>query len=179
MNTVIIQGGVGSYSEQAARFLLGPSAVIRYHDSFDTALAEYRRHNAWSLLLPWWNQCIGPIHAVQVGIHHYGLVSRGSLLLLVRHCLISNRRRDPDRGGRVASHPVALAQCRRFFRANPQLRPYLTSDTDDSVASLVRGDHRHAFAIASREAAEIHGMDVVRANIGDHPDNRTLFRFYG
>ena len=34
----------------------------------------------------------------------------------------------------VQSHPVALAQCSRFFETNPQLKPVVADDTAGSVA---------------------------------------------
>src|SRR6266446_2893808 len=53
----------------------------------------------------------------------------------------------------VASHPMALAQCERFFSSHPHLKRVPAEDTAGSVREvLLRGDKSCA-AIAGRRAA--------------------------
>jgi prephenate dehydratase len=75
----------------------------------------------------------------------------------------------------VQSHPVALAQCKRFFAEHPRLKPINADDTAGSVAEIMRrGDPTRA-AIAGRRAAEIYGASIIRESIQDQPENFTRF----
>ena len=75
----------------------------------------------------------------------------------------------------MESHPVALAQCKRFFADNPQIMKVEADDTAGSVARIMAGGDRKRAAIASRRAAEIYGGSILRENIEDDPANYTRF----
>ena len=75
----------------------------------------------------------------------------------------------------VYSHPVALAQCERFFAERPRIRRVAADDTAGSVAQVVkRGDPTRA-AVAGRRAAEIYGGHVLRERVEDDGENYTRF----
>src|SRR5207249_6342653 len=82
---------------------------------------------------------------------------------------------------RVASHPVALAQCRRFFATHPDLVAVPAYDTAGSVRDLMAdrpaADARLAAdaAIASSLAAELYGGTVLEEGLEDHAENYTRF----
>jgi prephenate dehydratase len=75
----------------------------------------------------------------------------------------------------VQSHPVALAQCTRFFEQHPEITRVAAEDTGGSVREVVRaGDPKRA-AIASRRAAEIYGGTILQSHLEDHRRNFTRF----
>jgi prephenate dehydratase len=76
---------------------------------------------------------------------------------------------------RVFSHPVALAQCRRFFANHPTMRATAFYDTAGSVKNLVELHDEHAAAIASEEAAKYYDAEILEAGIEDNPENFTRF----
>jgi len=76
---------------------------------------------------------------------------------------------------RVASHPVALAQCRRFFADRRQIEAVAAYDTAGSVLDLLRDGPPTHGAIASRLAATIYGGEVLLEGIEDDPQNFTRF----
>jgi prephenate dehydratase len=75
----------------------------------------------------------------------------------------------------VQSHPVALAQCKRFFQEHPRLKPVDADDTAGSVAEVMRHRDATRAAIAGRRAAELYGALIIRESIQDRPDNFTRF----
>ena len=95
-------------------------------------------------------------------------------LLRIRHNLIgiASTMDDIDR---VFSHPVALAQCRRFLADHPKMESFAFYDTAGSVKQLVELRDRHAAAIASEAAAHYYGAQILRADIEDNPENFTRF----
>jgi len=75
----------------------------------------------------------------------------------------------------VASHPMALAQCERFFAAHPQWKRVPAEDTAGSVReALARGDKSCA-AIAGRRAAEYYHGVILAEGIQDNAENFTRF----
>jgi prephenate dehydratase len=75
----------------------------------------------------------------------------------------------------VASHPMALAQCERFFAAHPQWKRVPAEDTAGSVReALTRGDKSCA-AIAGRRAAEHYKGVILAESIQDNAENFTRF----
>ena len=76
---------------------------------------------------------------------------------------------------RVFSHPVALAQCRKFLAAHPAMRALASYDTAGSVKQLAEMQDRRAAAIASEAAARYFGAEILEAGIEDNPENFTRF----
>jgi prephenate dehydratase len=76
---------------------------------------------------------------------------------------------------RVFSHPVALAQCRRFLASHPRMEAFAFYDTAGSVKQLVEIRDRHAAAIASEAAAHFYGAQILQAGIEDNAENYTRF----
>src|SRR5581483_5714842 len=74
----------------------------------------------------------------------------------------------------VESHVMALGQCRRFIREH-KLKPIVAADTAGSAREVAeRGDKSRA-AIASRLAAEIYGLDILKEDIEDEAHSTTRF----
>lgn len=74
----------------------------------------------------------------------------------------------------VYSHPQALGQCRAFLARN-KLEPRPFYNTAGAARWLARERPRSAGVIASRLAAELYGLDIVKENIEDHAENATRF----
>jgi len=76
---------------------------------------------------------------------------------------------------RVLSHPVALAQCRRFLAANPQLEAVPFYDTAGSVKHIIEARLRDAAGVAPELAARQYGGEILRRGLEDHAANFTRF----
>ena len=81
---------------------------------------------------------------------------------------------------RVASIPVATAQCRQFLtRELPSVESMATNSTAEAARLLGQGDPaltaRPTAAIAPRLAAKLYGLEILAEGIEDHPDNQTRF----
>jgi prephenate dehydratase len=96
-------------------------------------------------------------------------------LLRIRHNLIAISGTTIGDIDRVFSHPVALAQCRRFLADHPRIEAYSFYDTAGSVKQLVELRDHHAAAIASAAAAEYYGAQILESEIEDNPENYTRF----
>jgi prephenate dehydratase len=75
----------------------------------------------------------------------------------------------------VSSHPMALAQCERFFGQHPSIKRMPAEDTAGSVREmLMRADKTHA-AIAGKYAADRYRGEVIAERIQDNAENFTRF----
>jgi prephenate dehydratase len=80
----------------------------------------------------------------------------------------------------VVSYPVALAQCRNFFhRELPGFEEVAASSTSD--AARIVGEERTpgTAAVGTALAAKLYGLEIIEAEIEDHPDNETRFVLVG
>jgi prephenate dehydratase len=75
----------------------------------------------------------------------------------------------------VSSHPVALAQCERFFASHPAIKRVATDDTAGSVREVMSAGDPTRAGIASRRAAKVYGGLILREHLEDHPENYTRF----
>ena len=96
-------------------------------------------------------------------------------LLRIRHNLIAMPGVKLDDIDRVFSHPVALAQCRRFLAEHAKMESFAYYDTAGSVKQLMELRDRRAGAIASTAAAQHYGAEILQSDIEDNPENYTRF----
>ena len=75
----------------------------------------------------------------------------------------------------VYSHPVALMQCREFFKAWPRIEVIEAVDTALSAREVKESGDRTRGAIASSAAAELYGLDILAPGIETNKLNHTRF----
>jgi prephenate dehydratase len=81
---------------------------------------------------------------------------------------------------RVLSIPMATAQVRGWLRANLPAAEVVASNSTAEAARIV-GETREPglAAVAPPLSAELYGLDVLAAEIEDHPENQTRFVLVG
>jgi prephenate dehydratase len=169
------QGVAGAFGEEAVRKRYGPGATPLACATFSgvrDAVIEGRAHVGF---LPIANSIVGPVECGLRALQDGGLSRVATVRVKVELCLMGVVGRDADEIRLVLSHPVALAQCGRFFGNRPELRAESFFDTAGAAREVaLRGDPTVA-AIASRRAARYHGLAVVHAGVQDRRENRTTF----
>ncbi len=173
--TVAIQGELGSFSHAAARLALGASVDVRPQASFDALFAAVLCQQAELGLVPVENTLAGSIHENYDRLRQQPVHVVGEAQIHVEQCLIARPGASLASIRRVASHPVALAQCRRFFSAHPGIEPVPVYDTAGAVRDIMQGGLQSQAAIASRLAADLYGARVLAAGIQDDAWNVTRF----
>jgi prephenate dehydratase len=78
---------------------------------------------------------------------------------------------------KVLSHPVALEQCREFFRQNPSIEAVPFYDTAGSVKHVMERKLTDSAGIAGLQAARAYSAKVLKAGIEDDKNNFTRFFF--
>jgi prephenate dehydratase len=171
---VAIQGEPGSFSHEAAMNLV-PSAVIVPCSLSADVFAALANGSVDSAAIPIENSLAGSVSEHFDLLLAHNVVIERETLLRIRHNLIAISGTAIGEIDRVFSHPVALAQCRRFLANHPRMESYAFYDTAGSVKQLVELRDRHAGAIASEAAAHYYGAQILKADIEDNPENFTRF----
>lgn len=172
---VAFQGEPGAFSEAAAVQLLGESIHTVPRPTFEATFRAIAEGVADTLLLPLENTLAGSVVRVYDLLLESPLEICGETILPIEHHLIACPGSTFDLLRSVASHPMALAQCERFFGSFPHLRRVPAEDTAGSVREMMaRKDNSYA-AIAGRRAAEHYGAVILRENIQDNAENFTRF----
>ena len=80
----------------------------------------------------------------------------------------------------VMTIPVAWAQCRAWLREHlPGVELLATGSTAEAAETVSATTDGSVAAIANQRAAEVYGLDVLAADIEDHPENQTRFVLVG
>ncbi|MGA2808582.1 MAG: prephenate dehydratase [Terracidiphilus sp.] len=171
---IAIQGEPGSFSHEAAMKLVTDAVIVPFSLSAD-AFAAVANGTVEAAAIPIENSLAGSV------LEHFDLLLTHDVkveretLLRIRHNLIAISGVSAGEIDRVFSHPVALAQCRRFLAEHPRMEAFAFYDTAGSVKQLVELRDRHAAAIASEAAAHFYGAQILISGIEDNPENFTRF----
>jgi prephenate dehydratase len=172
---VAFQGERGAFSEEAAVKLLGESIKLIPRRTFNALFSSLQEGIADYLLAPVENSIAGAVHPSIDLLQESQLKIVDEVTIPVAQNLIACPGVDFEDIQEVQSHPMALAQCSRFFKQHPQLEQIISDDTAGSVAEILQRGDRHRAAIGSKRAAQIYGGVIVRENIQDTSDNFTRF----
>jgi len=172
---VAFQGEPAAFSEAAAIQLLGGEIRTVPRATFEAAFTAIAEGAADALLAPVENSLAGSVVRVFDLLMESRLAIVAETILPIEMQLIAAPGASLADIRSVASHPMALAQCERFFAAHPQWKRVLAEDTAGSVReALSRGDKSSA-AIAGRRAAEHYHGVILAESIQDNAENFTRF----
>lgn len=173
---VAFQGEHGAYSEEAVAAWWGGAAVpVPTRECADVAEAVTSGAVAYGVL-PVENTLAGSVVATYDALAAAGgVIVVGEVVLPIHHCVLAPAGATLAALATIESHPVALAQCRRFLAAHPWIEPRAAYDTAGAARAVAeRGDARGA-ALAGHGAARRFGLAVLAADVEDRPDNQTRF----
>jgi len=172
---VAIQGELGSFSHEAAKRMVPGCSIVscaRSAEVFD----RVERGSAAAAVIPIENSLAG-----SVAEHFDLLLARKVFIqqefrLRIVHNLIAAPGVKLRSICRAYSHPVALDQCRDFFRNHPRIEPSPFYDTAGSVKHVIERGLKDAAGIAGKQAAKEYGGKILAAGIED--DKRNFTRFF-
>ncbi len=172
---VAFQGEHGSFSEAAALGILGEDCETVPCQTFDDLYKAVDAGLADYILSPLENSLVGSVHRCYDLLLHSSLNIVAEIILPISHFLVAGPEATFETIETVESHPVALAQCERFFAAHPDLKGVAADDTAGSVRRVVESRDVTRAAIGGRRTAEIYGGKILREHIEDHAENYTRF----
>jgi prephenate dehydratase len=171
---VAIQGEPGAFSHEAALKLVAGAEIVPCALSAEV-FAALDAGAVDAAAIPIENSLAGSV------LEHFDLLLKHDVkvveetLVRIRHNLIAIAGVSTGEIERVFSHPVALAQCRRFLANHPGMKAIAFYDTAGSVKQLMEVRDRSVAAIASEAAAAYYGAAILERDIEDNPENYTRF----
>jgi prephenate dehydratase len=170
---IAFQGALGANSDMACRAVF-PGVETLPCIAFEDVFAAVREGRAERAMIPVENSQNGRVADIHRLLPGGALKIVGEYFLPVHHCLLAVRG-APLSGIREAlSHTQALGQVRGNLR-DLGIAPVTFFDTAGAAEEVARlGDPSKA-AVASSLAAEIYGLDILKRNLEDAPNNTTRF----
>ena len=172
---IAFQGEPGAFSEEAVRQLLGDATETVPCTWFDAVFKSLRAGEVTGAMVPIENTLHGSIHENYDHLLQYALPIVAETNVRIVHNLIAMPGVTFAKVKRVYSHPVALAQCLRFFEAHPEIERVPFYDTAGSVKMLMSEKLADGAAIASALAAQAYGARIIKKSIEDDRANFTRF----
>ncbi len=172
---VAILGERGTFSEEAAIELLGETFESVPRPTFDALFSAIDDGAADYILAPLENSLVGSVHRCYDLLLESSLSIAAEVILPISHFLIGCPGAALENIEVVESHPVALAQCEKFFAAHPEIKRAAADDTAGSVRRVLENGDASRAAIAGKRAAKIYGGVILQEHLEDHPENYTRF----
>jgi prephenate dehydratase len=172
---VAIQGELGSFSHEAAERMLPRYKVVpcaRSVEVFD----RVERGSVAAAVIPIENTLAGTVAEHADLMVTRNVFIQGEYLLRIVHNVIAAPGVKMTSLRKVLSHPVALDQCRDFFRRHPQIESVPFYDTAGSVKHVIANELKDVAGIAGRQAAREYGGKILQPDIED--DKRNFTRFF-
>ena len=175
---IAYQGAEGAYSHLAATKHFSTRNVeitCQGFDSFAQILDAVAGGAADYAMLPIENTTAGSINQAYDLLARMNLALVGEELQKIEHCLLALEPVPLSHIRRVFSHPQAIEQCSQFLASLTHC--HVESFTDTAMAARKIRDERDLSqaAIASREAARLYGLNIIKRGIANQKENYTRF----
>ena len=176
MNKIIaIQGAEGSNHHKVARDFYGNTMLLKECMSFDVLVASLLSGAATHGVMALENTIAGSI------IPNYALIDTNNLHIVgeeylnIHHHLMALPGQQIAHIKEVWSHPMALLQCKEFFKKHPHIKLVEDVDTAEVAKRIAKENLLGIAAIAPKIAAEIFDLEVLEDEIQTMKDNATRF----
>jgi len=171
---VAIQGELGSFSHEAAEKMLPRCTVVpcvRSVEVFD----RIDKGSVVAAVIPIENTLAGTVAEHADLMLTRDVFIQAEYMLRIVHNVIAMPGVRINGLRRVLSHPVALDQCRDFFRQHPKIEAVPFYDTAGSVKHVIASQLSDAAGIAGRKAASEYSGKILQSGIEDDKSNFTRF----
>lgn len=170
-------GPEGTFSHMAGISLYGRSASFHPADTIEDVFDLVEKGICTMGVVPVENSYEGSVNVTSDLFYKYDLKICAETYLRIRHQLLTMED-DPEDIKRIYSHPMVLAQCRSWLKANMQGVPVAGVSSTSQAAGMAAEEPCSA-AIGNRALSEIYGLRILKEDIEDHPDNITRFLAIG
>lgn len=172
---IAIQGIKGSFHHIVAEKFFGKDIELAECMSFTEIPVLLKNDEADSAVMAIENSIAGAILPNYTLIDEYELSIEGELYINIHHHLMGLKGQDLSDIREVWSHPMALLQCRKFFREHPNIKLIEEKDTAEVARRISQNGITGVAAVASRMAADLFGLEIISSDIQTIKNNSTRF----
>lgn len=172
---IAIQGIKGSFHHAVAMNYFGETVALKECLSFDALVDAVLSGEVNQAVMALENSIAGSIIPNYALIDQNDLSIVGEYNLTIHHTLMTLVGQSIEDIEEVHSHPMALLQCKEFFRDYPRIKLIEASDTANVAKQIADEQHNGIAAIAPKASAEIYGLNVLAESIQTIKNNITRF----
>ena len=172
---VAIQGVKGSFHHIVSQDYFGEQTAVNECLSFDETVEALLSGKTEAAIMALENSIAGSI------IPNYALIDANNLHIVgehyldIQHNLMALPNQTIQDVKEVYSHPMALLQCKVFFKNYPHIKLVEDKDTAEVAQRISQGKIKGIAAIASSLAASIFKLDIRAESIQTIKHNETRF----
>lgn len=173
--SVAIQGVKGSFHHIVSQQYFNDSIQVNEYLSFDNVVENVinGKHDAAIMAIE--NSIAGSIIPNYALIDHHHLHIVGEHYLDIQHHLMALPNQSINDIEEVYSHPMALLQCKEFFKRHPHIKLIEDRDTAEVAQRIQKSQTRHVAAVASKLAAQLFDLEILAESIQTIKHNETRF----
>ncbi|WP_452600367.1 prephenate dehydratase [Pontimicrobium sp. MEBiC01747] len=175
VNSVSIQGVKGSFHHIVSQNYFGDNVAVNECLSFDLTVSKLLDKKSEAAIMAIENSIAGSI------IPNYALIDNNNLHIVgehyldIQHHLMALPNQKIEDITEVHSHPMALLQCKTFFKKHPHIKLVEDIDTADVARRIKEDNIKGVAAIASYLASEIFELNILAESIQTIKHNETRF----
>lgn len=172
---IAIQGIKGSNHHQVAKECFDSAIDLVECLSFDELVQQLLNGNADQGIMAIENSIAGSI------IPNYALLDQNNLHIIgehylgIHHNLMVTKGQEITAIEEVHSHPMALLQCKDFFKNYPKIKLVEDVDTAETAKRIQEQRLLNIAAIAPKVAAELYDLEIIAHEIQTIKNNATRF----
>ena len=175
IHSVAIQGVKGSFHHIVSQNYFDRTVDVVECLSFDRTVSSLLACDTDAAIMAIENSIAGSIIPNYALIDTHGLHIVGEHYLDIQHHLMALSGQNIEDIKEVYSHPMALLQCKMFFKKHPHIKLVEDKDTAE-VAQRIREENlKGVAAIASDLAAKIYDLEIIARSIQTIAHNETRF----
>ncbi len=172
---VAIQGIKGSYHHGVAQAYFGNDIEVDECMSFQELINSLEDNKSTDAVMAIENSIAGSIIPNYAYIDEHNITISGEYFMPIHHCLMALEGQEISDIKEVYSHPMALLQCKEFFREHPHIKLVEDADTADVAKRINEQQLIGVAAVAGETAANIYGLHILAKEIQTIKSNSTRF----
>lgn len=168
-------GVSGSFTEEAMLKYFGKVKDPKAYDEFEDVFMAVKNDEIDYGVVPIENSSTGAISQVYDLLYKYEFYIVGEQCIRAEQNIVGVKGTTLDDVKEVYSHPQPFAQSTEFLKCHPEwkLIPFHSTSVSAKLVSDLK--EKSKVAIASKRAAEIYNLDIIKENINNQSQNTTRF----
>ena len=175
MKRIAIQGIKGSNHYLVAQNYFGAEIELHEFLSFDKLVDCIMLENCDYGIMALENTIAGSIIPNYALIDHNQLTICGEYYLNIHHHLMALPNQSIEDIQEVCSHPMALLQCKEFFKQHKHIKLVEDVDTAEVAERISKKQLKNVAAIAPKIAVDLFDLEVIEDEIQTIKNNATRF----
>lgn len=173
-HTVAYAGTPGSFAHEAAEMVY-PSSALTGLERFEDVFEAVSNGKIEIGVVPYENTLAGKVKEVEERLENGEFEILDRVRIRINQMLVATPGTELSSIRKIYSHYKALEQCKKFLASMPECQVIPYSTTSAAAAAVAALNDKFSAAIASKTAANLNRLAIIKENIQDEAENFTEF----